>query len=341
VRIGLSVATAVSLAACRGGVAPAPSREPVVPTSVTSTGPGSPSSLVSPSSDAPPTEPGVEAVVSLSGNEAYGLAVTDDSVWVVLYRGSILSRVDPDTNKEIDTIDGGAGAATLLTVGDRVWLGRYGSDPSITVFDEGDAVLDVDAGELCCDLTELSGIVWGVDADGALVGIDRTTGGVTKRVNVPLHSEIHTNVVAGGNALWASSDDTPLFRVDARGRITKRIRTGGGVPFLEHDGLVWGAKPDELWAVDAKTSKVARRIQLDDSFEVLSMAIDDDSIWLGMRHPGFVGAVERLDLESGKVLAEIRVDIPARIALAFGSVWVTDSGGGSLYRVDPGATTGA
>ena len=67
------------------------------------------------------------------------------------------------------------------------------------------------------------------------------------------------------------------------------------------------------------------------------MAIDDGQIWLGMRHIGAVGAVERLDLETGEVLADIPVDIPARIVVAFGSAWVTDSGSGNLYRFEPDA----
>ena len=299
----------------------------------------SPSPIPSPSPE--PSEPGVKAVIPLSGTEAYGLAATSDSIWAVLYQSQTLSRVDPETDREVDAIDVGAGAATLLTVDDRVWLGRYGGDPSITVFEDGSSVLDVDAGELCCDLTELKGTVWGIDADGSLVGVSTVTGGVAKRVDVPLHTDIHTNVAAGGHALWASSDDTPLLRLTTSGRITKRVSTGGGVPFIEHDGLLWGGKPDELWAVDVRTAEVVRRIRLDDSAEVLSMAIDGDSIWLGMRHIGMVGAVERLDLDSGEVLADIPVDVPARVVLAFGSVWVTDSGSGNLYRLAADAGEGA
>jgi len=44
--------------------------------------------------------------------------------------------------------------------------------------------------------------------------------------------------------------------------------------------------------------------------------------------------VERLDPKIGEVLADLPVDIPARIVLAFDSAWVTDSGSGSLYRFD-------
>ena len=145
--------------------------------------------------------------------------------------------------------------------------------------------------------------------------------------------------VGAGGSLWVSSDDTALMRVDpGSGRITSRIATGGGVPFVENDGLLWGAKTDELWAVDARTGRIVRRIPLEDSEEVLAMALEGRSIWLGMRHFGRVGAVERLALGSGEVLADVPVDIPARIVAAFGSIWVTDSGSGDLYRIDPDVT---
>jgi hypothetical protein len=99
--------------------------------------------------------------------------------------------------------------------------------------------------------------------------------------------------------------------------------------------MLWGATTDELWVVDTRTGKVARRIPLTDSTEVLSLALGFDAIWVGIRHPGRVGAVLKLDATSGKQAAEIPVDIPARIEIGFGSVWVTDSGSSSLVRITP------
>jgi streptogramin lyase len=274
-------------------------------------------------------------VIPLSGTEAYGLAATDDSVWATLYGSGVLSRVDPPTNAEADAIDAGTGAASLMTVGDEVWMVREGGDASITIFRGGAPVADVTAGELCCDLTSLGTTVWALDPGGALVGIDAATHRVVDRVPVPLHRNVHVNAVGAGDSVWVSTDDTALMRVDPdSGVITARIATGGGVPFVEHDGLLWGAKTDQLWAVDSGTGRIVRRVPLHDSEEVLSMAVDDRSIWLGMRHIGRVGAVERLALNSGRVRSDLPVDVPARIVLAFGSAWVTDSGSGNLYRFD-------
>ncbi len=347
----IAMTLVVALAACGDSTGPEPT-EATEPSSAATTGPTSAPVTTSTSgptsgpttapTTAATTGPAGQTVITLSGTEAYGLTATSDAIWAVLYSSQVLSRVDPETNEEVDTIDAGAGAATLLTVGHDVWLGRYGGSgpaPDVTVYRDGDPVSNFDAGGLCCDLTLLDDTVWGLDPAGSLVGIDAVSGEVAGTVAVPqLNFDIHTNAVAGGDSLWVSSDDTPLFRVDPKTeKVAETVKTDGGVPFLEHGGLVWGAKPDELWAVDTGAAKVVRRIPLDDSSEVLSMAIDDGQIWLGMRHIGAVGAVERLDLETGEVLADIPVDIPARIVVAFGSAWVTDSGSGNLYRFEPDA----
>ncbi len=60
------------------------------------------------------------------------------------------------------------------------------------------------------------------------------------------------------------------------------------MPFLASGGLLWGATPTQLWAVDPAT---------------------------------------------GEVLREVEVDIPARIELASGSAWVSDSGSSLVVRI--------
>jgi streptogramin lyase len=190
---------------------------------------------------------------------------------------------------------------------------------------------------VCCDLTAGSGSVWAVDPRGSVLRVDPRRGRVVERFDVPIDRTVHTNAVFAGRSLWVSSDSTKLFRVDPATGATREIDVGGGVPFVAHDGRVWGAAPNLLWAVDATTGAVVKRITLDDSMEVLSLGLGFGAIWVGIRHPGRIGAVLRLDPDSGEVLGELDdVDIPARIEFGFGSVWVTDSGSGSLYRIAPG-----
>jgi len=132
-----------------------------------------------------------------------------------------------------------------------------------------------------------------------------------------------------------SSDTTPLHRIDPATGGTTDLDVGGGVPFLEHDGLVWGASPTEIWAVDPATGQVAERIELEGSTEVLSLNFDaDGDVWVGIRRAGRAGRVLQLDRSTGAVKTELRdVDIPAHIEFGFDSIWITDSGSSSLYRI--------
>jgi hypothetical protein len=107
------------------------------------------------------------------------------------------------------------------------------------------------------------------------------------------------------------------------------------VPFLVVGGLLWGASPTELWAVDPATGEVVERVEIVDSIEVMALAIEGRTAWVGMRHPGQVGAVLELDLRDGTVRSELPVDIPARIELALGSRWISDSGSSMVLRVGP------
>jgi len=292
----------------------------------------SPSSLPSPA----PAPSGVRVVATVEvGQEAYGLAVTDDAVWATSFQGGTLTRVDPATNTAGAPLRLGAGAATLMAEGGSLWVGGYGDPATVWRVDpaSGKVVDTVSAGELCCDFAWDGRSAWAVDPRGAVLRV----GGV-ERWPILMDRNAHTNVVYAGGLLWASSDTTVLTATDpTTGEARQRVEVGGGVPFLVHDGLLWGAAPTTLWAIDPATGRMERNVPLTDSIEVLSLGFAGDDIWVGIRRPGRVGAVLRLSA-AGAVLDELReVDIPARIAFGFGSVWVTDSGSGSLFRIATGS----
>lgn len=288
---------------------------------------------------ASPTPSGTRVVATVEvGQEAYGLAVTDDAVWATSFQGGTLTRVDPATNKPGAPLRLGAGAATLMAEGGSLWVGGYGDAATVWRIDpaSGQVVDTVSPGELCCDFAWDGRAVWAVDPRGSVFRVDGSR--VGSRWPILMDRNAHTNVVYAGGLLWASSDTTVLTATDpATGEARQRIEVGGGVPFLVHDGLLWGAAPARLWAIDPATGQIAREVPLTDSTEVLSLGLSGDDIWVGIRRPGRVGAVLRLSA-TGAVLDELReVDIPARIAFGFGSVWVTDSGSGSLFRIATGS----
>jgi DNA-binding beta-propeller fold protein YncE len=294
-----------------------------------------------PTPSAPPTAsvasstvggPAVRQTIDLGGEEAYGLALSDKYVWAVSYQAGTVSQVDPATGAVLKST--GSGVAVLLAVDGTLWAAGYDGTLVRIDPDTGSVAATLSLGEICCDLTAGGGAIWAVDPGGAVLRIDPAMNRV-RRHPVRVDRNRHTNAVYAGDSIWVSSDNTDLMRMDPGTGTIKRIDVGGGVPFLARDGMLWGAATDRLWVVDTRTGKVARRIPLTDSAEVLSLGLGFDAIWVGIRHPGRVGAVLKLDAASGKQVSEVPVDIPARIETGFGSVWVTDSGSRSLVRISP------
>jgi streptogramin lyase len=296
-----------------------------------------------PSAPSPSPSAGmVQAVVDLKAPEAYGLTVDATSVWAIAFRAGAMTKVDPATNAVTQSVPL-PHAASALATGDAIWVAGYGGGPADSALyrvdpTAGRVVATIDAGEVCCDLSAGDGGVWVVDPRGAVQRVDTATNKVSQRFDVTLDRNAHINAVYAAGSVWVSSDTTALTRIDARTGARTTIDVGGGVPFLVRDGLVWGASPSRLWAIQASTGTLARTVDLADSTEVLSLEVGFDAIWVGIRRPGRVGAVLKLDANTGQVRAETRdIRIPARMAIGFGSLWVTDSASSSLYRLSPKA----
>jgi hypothetical protein len=334
------LAAGALLSACASDAAVAPAGNTttpgtIAPATIAATTAVPASSLPATSTGAPSDgEPVVQATIDIGGGQVLGLAADATSVWAITFDGAKLVRIDPTTNAVTDSVDI-EGAASVLTHDSDVWVGTFGGSPSIHRIDAATAteVGGVSAGEVCCDLSFGNGLLWAVDPGGAVKGIDPATNSVVKSFTVDLDRNAHTNVVFGGESLWVSSDTTMLHRVDPMSGDVEDIDVGGGVPFVDRDGLVWGASPTQLWAVDDATGAVVQRVDLQRSIEVLSLDVGTATLWVGIRHPGRIGAVQQIEISTGEVLGEFKIPIPARIVFAFDSVWVTDSGSTSVYRI--------
>jgi streptogramin lyase len=279
----------------------------------------------------------VQDVIHLGGTQVLGLAIDATSVWAVSFDDSSITRIDP-VSGETETVALPGGAASAIALGSDVWVVAYGPSALVRI-DAGSAAVAATYpfDELCCDLTTDGSSLWAVDPGGAVLEVDPATGEVLTEIGVELDRNSHINAVHDGRYLWVSSDTTPLHRIDtavARPEITD-VDVGGGVPFFARDGLVWGASATEVWAVDADGAVVEQH-ELTRSTEVIALEVTERSVWVGLRHPRRVGAVVQIDRATGAQVSEIGdVDIPARMALGFGSLWVTDSGSDAVVRIGP------
>jgi hypothetical protein len=297
-------------------------------------GPG----LPVPPRSAPPLRP--LASIRLSGSAASGLAEAGGWLWVTHFEASVLSQVDPRSNAQAGVVEVGVNAGSVTAVESQLWIAHYTTRPEDSRLTAVDPQAAAVVGRLlpphlCCEVAGSAGRLWAVDPRGVLMAIDPVRGRLVGSTPVAVDPAVHIGLVGDDRALWLSSDTTALLRIDAgSASVVASLDVGGGIPMAIAQGLVWGAGPHHVWAVDPASNEIRLRLALENTIETLSLAVAGDALWVGARRPGFVGVVLRVDLASRRVTGEAAVGLPARVLYAFGDVWVVDWDANSLLRFD-------
>jgi hypothetical protein len=266
-----------------------------------------------------------------------GLDVSEGHAWVVA----------TDAGELVD-IDLASGTSTKLTIGSsanwvkvlgpgRLVLSRFATEPKRATLE----LLEMPGGDVTpvfkepIDALDLDGdTIWAFEKKGTVLRIDQD-GRILGRVPVKIAANEHIDVVGFEDSAFASSDSTAVRRVGGDPlKVDATIETDGGVPFVRDGPLVWGARPDEVWAIDAATDEVTLRIPLADVAEILDLDVDGDDAWIAVRHPGQVGAVIRVDLTTGEEIGDVPVGLPAQVVIDGAKVWVTDYDSNALLGFD-------
>ena len=176
------------------------------------------------------------------GFERQHLAATDAAVWVINPEQTV-SRIDPRTNRVVDTV-AGIKADAIAAAGDEVWIAGDGKvtkiDPRTNTVSERIEV----ASESLTALAVGAGAVWGADPLGGSVW--RIDPGPEPRLRtIPVQVGIGW-VAFGEGAVWASNEITDeIYRIDPgtnRARVAVRLNAPRGVAVGK--GLVWGTATD-------------------------------------------------------------------------------------------------
>jgi hypothetical protein len=263
--------------------------------------------------------------------------VADGHGWVVATDGGQLVDVDLATGAT-HPIDIGPSANWVKVLDDgRVVLSRYGPAPgrsTLEIIDTADGSVTPIVDDPIEGLDVDDGGIWAIAKGGTVIAADMN-GGIAGQTPVDIAANEHTDLVGTGESAFASSDSTLVRRVNREpATISATVTTDGGVPFVADGGLVWGARPDELWAIDPKTNEVSRRYPLTDVAEILDLDVEANDAWIGVRHPGRIGAVIRLDLSTGAEVADIPMSLPAAVVIDGDRTWVTDYEAGALLGFD-------
>ena len=266
--------------------------------------------------------------IALSGAAPDALVLDGETAWVLTGEGGTLLEVDLGARAEVRSIEVGFGATHVaLPLPGVAAVGRFDNSSTgayclLVDLGTGD-VRPVETGELGALAGGEDGVVWALEKANRLLKVDAASGDVLGSTSVDVGENVHVEVRWAGGATWVGSDGLPVVRVDGADLDDHRtIEVDEGIPFLFEGGLLWGAGPSQLWALDPATGKITRRIALENLIEVLALDIEGDEAWIAARHPGHVGTVLHLDLASEAVVEEIPIDLPAAIAIAPDRVWV-------------------
>jgi streptogramin lyase len=146
-----------------------------------------------------------------------------------------------------------------------------------------------------------------------------------------------SGVAVGAGSIWVS--DPPrgeVLRVDPQsGAILKRIAVGGRPGAIAFGGDdVWVADEDGagVSAVAAKSGRILRR-GLPPHAQPLRLAVGQGGLWVSSAS---TGNVRRIDLSTFRIDSPIPVGRgPAGVTVARGLVWVANSRGDTVSKVDP------
>ena len=173
------------------------------------------------------------------------------------------------------------------------------------------------------------------EPDGTLTQLDPASGDPVGRP-LQLGAGI-SGVAVGAGSVWVS--DPPqgqVLRIDPEaGRVVQTIEVGGSPgPIAYGGGRVWVA--DEggggIAAINGRGGRVYRR-GLAPHAAPLRLAVGAGGLWASSAS---TGAVRRIDLSTLHTDAPIPVGRgPAGVTVADGLVWVANSRGGTVSKVDP------
>lgn len=273
----------------------------------------------------------------LSGAGPIGLQIAADGIgWVIAFDSGDLIGVDLDRQCEVASLPAGS-MLTTLTVGEtEAYVGQLettGASQPLRAVDLASGHVDNIVSNPVGGLAIAADHLLALEKSGTLRVIDMADRRTVGTMALEIGGSEQMEIVSDGTEAWMSSDRTLVRRISLQEQeegdqvtvaptVEASIEAGGGIPLDVDAGLVWGARPDKLWAIDPATNEIVRHIPLDDLMEILAMDIADGEAWIAARHPGYVGTVILVDLDTENVVGEWPVSLPAAVKVTSDYAWV-------------------
>jgi YVTN family beta-propeller protein len=266
-------------------------------------------------------------------------AVGEGAVWAMSDASTTLMRIDPATNAVVAKIKTSPPESAAAGAG-AVWL-SYPSENVVRRIDPrtNKVTATIRVGPQPTGIAVAPGAVWVATAGGpSIARIDPATNRVLATVRVGPKAACcseHMGLTTGPRVVWAAVPNAnQMVRVDP---VTKSVVATVKLPspcgFLVADPLgVWfagGGCADVVAHVDAHTNKVTSRVY---EPHAVGLGLFNGSVWAAVLD---TANVDRIDPRTGRVVARLHVGgVPVRLAVGFGSIWVSDDTG-RVLRIQP------
>ena len=214
--------------------------------------------------------------------------------------------------------------------------------PAVTVIDEAEGVVSVEAEPFPDWVTIAGEFAWVANVGDGVARYDRATGALVG--TTPTGTEICLAMDAGPDSLWLGDcATTSLVRVDLATGETRAtidlpvesITDESSVAVADAGVYVLGEGGTEIVHVDPASNAAVGTFAAPTGASALRAG--DGSLWVTSTTEK---TLSRLDPGTGQVLATIGVGSGARfLAVGEGAVWVMNSFDGTVSRVDPASNT--
>ena len=270
-----------------------------------------------------------------------GLEATDDAVWVTSQFDEQLYRVDPTSNRIVDTFSIPSHVEGIRAAGGWLWLSRYEPNEVIRVDPATGALIDRLGFDSQPNLASDGERLWAIaDSGGASLVIEIDPSTATKVDEIRLDAPPGFAAV-DGDSLWvANAGAATVTRVDlVEGRMASVIDVPGDPrSVVAAAGAIWVAVNS---ADSEQTGSVVRIDPANDEVTasvatgrwIHSLAASGDAIWATNFTDGTVSVI---DAASATVDATAPIgNRPGGVAVSADSVWLTPHRRNVLLRIDP------
>jgi YVTN family beta-propeller protein len=260
-----------------------------------------------------------------------------------------VAAIDPESNQVVARVPVGDAPTRIVASKNGVWVINQDAQ-TLSLIDPGTRKLvrTLAIGVTPTDLAVDRHGIWVAAPDGTVSLVQPELLTVTKRFKVRVRPKVFSNdlpgvsqLASGFGSLWVGSGGRTLTRLDpATGSVVKTIGdvpTGNG----NEGGIVAGS--GSIWAADNfntvtridPSSNMAERVQHGLTlFRISGLAAGDGNLWFS--DVGNDRIWQLGTFATPRVIRSVSVGpSPLGVAIGHGTVWVVNSGDGTVMRIDP------